>query len=482
MASNRSIREWVRPAFYLGRNPVTLLGAVLTTSSALTMIGFWLLELLYTKALPPYAGIIIYLVLPGFFILGLVLMPAGVVFRRRALKHAGTLPRVYPRIDLQHPTMRRAIVLIAIATALNVAILGTASYLGVEYMDSTQFCGKTCHTVMAPEYTAYLDSPHSRVNCVECHIGAGAPWFVRAKISGVRQVFAVTLKTYSTPIPSPVQHLRPARETCERCHWPQRFVGDKLLVHTKFASDAANTKSKDVLLMKIGGRTFQGGVGIHGRHLDHASRVTYIATDAHRQVIPVVVYVDDAGKTVEYVSTDVKTTPEQLERGEHRTMDCMDCHNRPSHTFEMPERALDRAMAEGRISPDLPFVKKQTAALLKTTYPDRDTASAKIPEALAAFYRTGYPDVYRAHRAQVEAAGDQARAIYMRNIYPEMKIGWGTYPNNLGHEDFLGCFRCHDGSHQSKDGKVITQDCDACHAVLAQDEANPKVLADLGLK
>ncbi len=482
MARTRGIREWLRPAFYLGRNPVTLLGAVLTTSSALTLVGFWFFELLQTHPLPAYAGIILYLILPGVFLIGLLFIPIGVLWHRRALKRAGTLPGEYPKIDLRQPLLRRAAILVAIATALNVVILGTASYLGVEYMDSTQFCGQSCHTVMAPEYTAYRDSPHSRVACVECHIGEGAPWFVRAKISGVRQVFAVTLKTYSTPIPSPVQHLRPARETCERCHWPQRFVGDKLLVHTKFASDAANTKTQDVLLMKIGGRTWQGGIGIHGRHLDHASRVTYIATDTHRQVIPVVLYVDDSGKTVEYVSTDVKTMPEQLERGEHRTMDCMDCHNRPSHTFELPERALDRAMAEGRISPDLPFVKKEAVALLKTPYPDRDTASAKIAEGLAAFYRAGYPDVYRTHRTQVEAAGDQAREIYMRNVYPAMKIGWGTYPNNLGHEDFLGCFRCHDGSHQSKDGKVITQECDACHAVLAQDEANPKVLADLGLK
>jgi hypothetical protein len=482
MESKRSVRGWLRPAVYLGRNPVTLLGAVLTTSAGLTMIGFWMLEVLYARALPPYAGIIIYLILPGVFVLGLVLIPTGVAWQRWKLKRAGTLPRDYPKIDLRHPTLRRAAVLITVATGLNVLILGTASYLGVEYMDSTQFCGKSCHSVMAPEYTAYLDSPHSRVACVECHIGQGAPWFVRAKISGVRQVFAVTLKTYSTPIPSPVKHLRPARETCERCHWPQRFVGDRLIVHTKFASDATNSKTQDVLLVKIGGRTLQGGVGIHGRHLDHASRVTYIATDARRQVIPVVRYVDDSGKTIEYVSTDVKTTPQQLELGEHRTMDCMDCHNRPSHTFEMPDRAVDRAMADGRISADLPFVKKQAVALLKASYPDRDTASAKISEGIVSFYRAMYPDVYRSHRSQIEAAGDQARDIYMRNVYPAMKIGWGTYPNNIGHEDFLGCFRCHDGSHQSKDGKVITQDCDACHAVLAQDEANPKILTELGMK
>jgi hypothetical protein len=225
-----------------------------------------------------------------------------------------------------------------------------------------------------------------------------------------------------------------------------------------------------------------GGVGIHGRHLDHGSRVTYIATDAHRQVIPVVRYVDDSGKTVEYVSSDVKTTPEQLARGEHRTMDCMDCHNRPSHTFELPERAVDEAMAAGTIATDLPFVKKEAVALLRATYPDQATAAAKISGGLVDFYRAKYPLIYAAHRGQIEAAADQASAIYRRNVFPAMKVGWGTYPNNLGHEDFLGCFRCHDGSHTSKDGKVITQDCDACHSVLAQEEQNPKILTELGLK
>jgi hypothetical protein len=475
-------KNWMRPIVYLGQNPLSILGAVLTTSSAVTLGGFWIFEILTTRPLPPYAGIVLYLVLPGVFVIGLLLMPVGALWQRRSLKLQGKLPREYPRIDLRHPMLRRAAVLVAIATGLNVMILGTASYLGVEYMDSVQFCGQSCHTVMAPEYTAYKDSPHSRVACVECHIGAGAPWFVRSKISGVRQVFAVALKTYSTPIPSPVQHLRPARETCERCHWPQRFVGDKLIVRPKFGDDAASTKSYDILVMKIGGRTWQGSVGIHGRHLAQASRVSYVSTDAHRQVIPVVRYTDDSGKTIEYVSTDVKTTPEQLQRGEHRTMDCMDCHNRPSHTFQMPDKAVDQAMAAGRISPELPFVKKESVALLKTPYPDRDMASAAIGEKMAEFYRTSYPDVYRAHRAQIEAAADETRQIYLRNVFPAMKIGWGTYPNNLGHDDFLGCFRCHDGSHKSKDGKVITQDCDACHALLAQDESNPKILADLGMK
>jgi len=482
MGRFRSLREWVRPVFYLGQNPLSILGAVFTTSSALTLISFWFFEILQARPLAPYAGIVFFLVLPGVFVLGLLLVPLGLLLRRRALRRAGSLPAQYPKVDLHHPVIRRAAALVALATALNVVILGVASYLGIEYMDSAQFCGQTCHTVMQPEYAAYRDSPHSRVACVECHIGEGANWFVRSKISGVRQVFAVSLHTYSTPIPSPVKHLRPARETCERCHWPQRFVGDKLLIRTKFSSDETNTKQQSVLLVKVGGRSGQAKTGIHGRHLDHGSRVSYVATDGRRQVIPVVWYVDDAGKTVEYVSTEVKTTPEQLARGEHRTMDCMDCHNRPSHTFEMPERAVDQAMTAGVISASLPYVKKEAVALLRGTYPDQETAAAKISGGLVDFYRTKYPAIYQAHRAQIEAAADQASAIYRRNVFPSMKVGWGTYPNNIGHDDFLGCFRCHDGSHASKDGRVITQDCDACHAVLAQEESNPKILKDLGLQ
>lgn len=254
-------KTWLRPIVFLGQNSISVLGAVLTTSSALTLLAFWIFELLQTRPIHPYAGIVFFLILPGVFLAGLILMPIGLLARRHKLRRAGQLPREYPRIDLRHPVLRRAAILVGTATILNFLIMGTASYLGVEYMDSAQFCGRTCHTVMQPEYTAYLDSPHSRVDCVECHIGAGAPWFVRAKISGVRQVFAVSLHTYSTPIPSPVEHLRPARETCERCHWPQRFVGDKLIVHTKFATDEKNSRTQDVLVVKVGGRTWQGESG-----------------------------------------------------------------------------------------------------------------------------------------------------------------------------------------------------------------------------
>ncbi len=476
------VKDWLRPAVYLGQNPISLIGAILTTSAAITMLGFWFYELVHAGPTRPYAGIVFFFILPAIFVLGLVLMPAGGLLRRYRLKQQGKLPHVYPTIDLRQPMLQRALALVVIMTFVNVALMGTASYKAVEHMDSVEFCGQTCHSVMAPEYTAYLNSPHSRVACVDCHIGSGAPWFVRAKISGVRQLFAVNLKTYSRPIPSPVHNLRPSRDTCEHCHWPERFTGDKFLVKTKYADDEQNTPATTVLLVKIGGRTTQGLVGIHGRHLAAAERIEYVSTDGRRQVIPRVTYTQDDGKKVEYDSDEVKPTPEQLARAERRKMDCVDCHNRPTHAFEMPERAVDDAITAGRIDRQLPYVKKQAVAALRVEYPDRATASEKIPQAIADFYKAKYPETYQSKRPIVETAAQQVKAIYLRNIFPEMKITWGTHPNNIGHDDFLGCFRCHDGKHKAADGRVINDDCSACHQILAMEEKDPKVLADLGLK
>jgi hypothetical protein len=335
---------------------------------------------------------------------------------------------------------------------------------------------------MEPEFIAYQNSPHSRVECVGCHIGPGASWFVKSKLSGVRQVFAVAFKTYERPIPSPVKELRPARETCEQCHWPQRFSGDKFVVRRRYLDDEKNTQQTTVLVLKLGGRTSNGAVGIHGRHIDEKARISYIATDERRQVIPHVRYREDGGKSVDYDSKDVKVTPAELAKGEQRAMDCVDCHNRPTHAFELPEKAVDRRIDAGLISRDLPFVKKKAVELLKAGYASRNEATRKIAAALGETYRTQYPEVYRAHRAAVESAIEAVQGIYLRNVFPDMKITWGTHPNNIGHEDFLGCFRCHDGNHVTADGKTIAADCDSCHNILAQDETNPKVLASLGVQ
>jgi hypothetical protein len=319
------------------------------------------------------------------------------------------------------------------------------------------------------------------VDCAACHIGPGASWFVRSKLSGTAQVFYTLFDTYPRPIPAPVENLRPARETCEQCHWPQRFTGDKVMVHTAYAEDEQNSATTTVLLMKVGGRAWNGTVGIHGAHLTPNTSIEYIATDTQRQTIPQVTFTDSNGQKTVYNSTDSKPTPEALAHGQHRSMDCVDCHNRPTHTFQLPARALDDAMATGHIDPALPFVKKQALAALQQVYPDRATAQRRICDTLDAFYRNSYPQIFARDHKKIDDAVAAVQQIYARNVFPEMKITWGTYLNNLGHMDSAGCFRCHDGNHTSADGKTIPNDCSTCHELKAVDEKNPAILTDLGM-
>jgi nitrate/TMAO reductase-like tetraheme cytochrome c subunit len=484
MSVKEQVGGWLRPLVYLGRNPVSMAGAVLTTSSALTVVAFWLFEIVLGggASVYPYAGILFYLVLPALFVLGLILMPAGALWRRHQLKQRGELPSLYPRVDFAHPVLRRAAALVAFATFANVVIFTAASYKGAQYMDSVQFCGTTCHTVMQPEYTAYLNSPHSRVACVQCHIGPGASWFVRSKLSGVNQLFAVLFNSYPRPIPSPVTDLRPARATCEECHWPQRFEGDVLLVLNHYDSDKANTSETTVLLMKVGGQSASGPQGIHGFHLAPGTKITYVALDRQRQEIPEVTYTDASGKTTVFRSTTIKATPQQLAHAQHRTMDCTDCHNRPAHTFQLPGDALDQEISEGYISTDLPYIKREALAALKTNYPSRQIATQRIAQTLEDFYNTRYPQVAATKSAQLQQAIQTVQQIYLRNVFPRMHVTWGTYIDDLGHMNWPGCFRCHDGSHVAPDGTPIPNDCSVCHDILAMSEHNPKILSELGVK
>jgi hypothetical protein len=475
------IRDWSQPIYFLGQNPVTLTGAVITTSTALTTIAFWFYEIFLPGPPHPYIGILVFLTLPAIFVLGLLLIPLGIWIKRRSLRSSGQLPAVFPAVDLHLPVVRRTLEWVVVATGINLLIIGTASYRGVEYLDSTNFCGTTCH-VMLPENTAYHVSPHAHVACVDCHIGPGLPRMVRAKVNGLRQVAMVTFHTYPRPIPSPVKDLRPASQTCGQCHWPQRFVGDKLLVRTSYTDNEKNTPQTDVLMLKVGGSNGQGSTGIHGHHLADAVRIRYISTDPQRQNIPAVYYTDDSGKTTEFISSDAKPTQKQLDQGEHRVMDCLDCHNRPAHSSDLPENAVDRQMSIGAISPDLPYIRKKAVEVLKVNYTTREVAQQSITSEITRFYQTNYSEIYRARRAAVEQASQEVADIYLRNIFPEMRVTWGTRPNNVGHIDSPGCFRCHDGSHTSADGQTITNDCSACHQIQASGEENPKILTDLGMK
>jgi hypothetical protein len=475
------IRNWSQPIYFLGQNPVSLTGAVITTSAALTTIAFWFYEIFLPGPPHPYIGILVFLILPAIFAVGLLLIPLGIWLRRRSLRGSGLLPASFPAIDLHLPVVRRTFEWVALATGINLLIIGTASYRGVEYLDSTNFCGTTCH-VMLPENTAYHVSPHAHVACVDCHIGPGLPWMVQAKLTGLRQVYMVATHTYPRPIPSPVKDLRPASQTCEQCHWPGRFAGNRLLVRTSYTEDEKNTPQTDVVMLKVGGSNGQGMSGIHGRHLADAARIRYVSTDPQRQTIPAVYYTDDKGKTTEFLSGDAKPTKEQLDRAEHRVMDCLDCHNRPAHVAELPENAVDKQMSIGRISPDLPYIRKKAVEVLKVNYSTREVAEQSITREITKFYQSNYPEIDGARGAAVKQAAQEVANIYLRNIFPDMRVTWGTHPNNLGHTDSLGCFRCHDGGHTSADGQTITNDCSACHQIIASGENKPKILPDLGMK
>jgi hypothetical protein len=463
------VQGWLSPLIYLSSNWLSLVGVVLVTTAAILWL-FLLPTTLRGGADSPYIGILVFLVLPAPFFLGLVLIPLGMWLKR---KRTGIHPPDFPAPTWRNPELRKLVYFIGATTVLNVVIGSQLTYGAVNYMDSVTFCGQTCHNVMQPEFTAYQNSPHSKVECVKCHIGPGASWFVRSKLSGVGQVVAVTFNTYPRPIPTPVRNLRPARETCEACHWPQKYGEDRVRIISKFADDEHNTLTKTVLLVKIGGGN--GGMGIHGTHLGVGVRIRYAHSDEARQTIPWVEYNGPAGQKV-YAVPDAKTAGLPI-----REMDCMDCHNRPTHAYELPERGIDRAMAAGLISSSLPFAKKQAVEIIKAKYTSREEAAQAIPAAFIKFYREKYPELWKQNPGQVQESAQQVLEVWKRNVFPDMNVTWGAYPNNLGHTDFPGCFRCHDGSHATKSGDSITQDCNACHNLLAMDEANPKILSDLGI-
>ena len=466
-------------ATLFGRNWLTLFGGTLAAVSAFLILSCMLVGFIGI-AESPYIGIMAFMILPIVFVGGLLLVPLGALWDRRFGSRGRTPETPFPVLDFNIPHTRHVFLTVVVLTAFNLLIIGAVSYQGVEFMDSPTFCGQVCHTVMEPEFTAYSNSPHLRVRCVECHIGPGAPWFVKSKISGLGQVLAVAMHSYPTPIPSPVENLRPSRDTCEQCHWPEKFVGDRVKVITHYRDDEANTPAKTVLLLHLGGGGGQGK-GIHSWHISPEKRTYYTAVDDKRQKIAKVRVVGQDGKeTVFSAAKDAFTAEELAGAKEERQMDCIDCHNRPSHIFKLPATEVDAAMEAGRIDATLPFIKKVgvdslTAATGQEGDPDQ------IATKVRAFYAEKYPDLAKSGPEKIDAAIGELQAIWKRNVFPKMNLTWGTHPNNLGHEQFPGCFRCHDEVLQTADGKAVGQDCEACHKVLAWDETDPEILQQLGI-
>jgi len=458
--------------FVLTRHWLSLLGLGLLATAVISWL-FVLPQQVRGHVDNPYIGILVFLVLPTVFFSGLALIPIGVYLSKRQIR------REIADASFDRKTaLRRLAWFFGATTLINILIGTQVSYRAVEYMETPQFCGASCHA-MNPELAAYRNSPHSRVECVECHVAPGAAGWINSKTNGIRQLIETALNTSPRPIPSALESNRlvPARETCENCHWPQKFSGASLRLFSKYADDETNTRTETVLLMILGGNAISG---IHGAHLGPGVHIHFAPADAARQNIPWVEYNNTNTCDVRtFVSSEKQPDPATLLP--KIEMECVDCHNRPTHTFELPERAMDKALAGGDIAIDLPYIKKQSVELLKANYATGAEAAAKLPPALAAFYEQNYPDLYTARSQDIRQAGAAVLAIYNRNVFPDLKVTWGTYPNNLGHTDFPGCFRCHDGSHTTADGKTITQDCNTCHEPLAMEEASPEILKTLGL-
>ena len=461
-------------------NPITLIGAGIATVSFGLILFLTVLEL-FAKEQKPYMGIITFILLPSVLLFGLALIAFGIWREHRRERLGKPHGMRLPQIDLNNPKHRTAFTFAVSGAILLLVFSAFGSFKAYEYTDSDEFCGEMCHSVMEPEYTAYQFSPHARVGCVKCHIGPGAGWFVRSKLSGAYQVYAVTFDLYPRPIPTPIQNLRPAQETCEQCHWPKHFFSEKQKENTYYLNDELNTRWKLNLLMKIGGGNIEAGPtsGIHW-HMNINNEVLYAHTDSTRQSIPWIRTRSADGTERIYKSTETTLTDEEIAALPTRRMDCIDCHNRPTHIYHPPARSVNHIMALGWINAALPSVKSITVGALEQTYTTKESGLDSIRIFIEGFYREHYPEIARTRQTDIQRTVEETQKIFSRNYFPEMKVNWKRFTDNIGHLYYPGCFRCHDEKHLAEDGTALTKDCNVCHTILAQEFETGKQRLSLG--
>lgn len=433
---------------------LSAIGVALTTASALLFLILLALDL--SGALQnPYDGILIFLIMPALFVLGLILIPMGL---RRSRLQDPAAQAGWPTFKLGDPPLRHAVIFVVVATAINVVILSVASFGAVHYSESEQFCGQACHTPMTPEFTAHGVGPHANVTCVSCHVGPGARGFIAGKMAGTRQLYLFTRGTFHRPIPTPVHNLPAVEGTCLTCHWADRNIGDIEKTIYEHADDEANTPTATSLLLHVGGaRAGTGsGKGIHW-HANPTNIVEYVATDDTREQISYVRASRADGTVREYFAE--KVTPESIAGRPRRRMDCTDCHNRPAHSYSSSAaRDIDAALGAGLIDAKVPFVRREAVRALVAEYPTREAAFAQIEQSMRDALKG-------ADEAALRRAIEVTQGIYRRSVFPDMKITFGTYPNQRGHTVSTGCFRCHDEAHTTRDGLAISQDCETCHTM-----------------
>ena len=456
-------------------NWVSLLGGVVTTVAALGIILVAAVEV-SSAGIESYAVTFLLMFLPALFIFGLLLIPVGLWWERRKGTDHPEDPLIRAFVSaVQDKQGRGRILFVAVATLMNVLILVVAGQKAVAHMNSPSFCGTACHTVMQPEWEAYNRSPHSRVKCVDCHIGPGASWAVKSKVDGLRQVWGVLTDDFRRPVPTPVEELRPSRDTCEQCHWPAKFHGTRVALFPHYEADEANTPSFNAVLLKVGGQNPKSGrhEGIHW-HVSPDVEIRYEVLDPQRRKIGNIAVVEKGQVVEEYKRSDGAGTSLGT-----RVMDCVDCHNRPTHIYDgSPKDAVDQALYSGELDLAVPSMAKVAVEALSRTDIRKDSAEADLLKALTEGFTRANPQAVPAADLLTRSAKVLA-GLYQRNNYPAMGVTWNTYRKHLGHQDpkeEFGCFRCHDGVHEAtrKGAREprLNQDCDLCHAVLANEE-NP---------
>jgi len=456
------------------RNWISISGAVLAVFNLASILSLLLLNLAFGFG-GSYIGLFIYIILPGFMVIGLLLIPIGMRINRvkaRKAKQEGKELN-WPVIDFNVATTRNAGIIFAVGTVFLLIISSIGSYEAFHYTESVEFCGKLCHDVMEPEYTTYHGSAHERVACVECHVGTGASWYVKSKLSGLYQVYSVLAKKYPQPIPTPIANLRPAQETCEKCHWPQKFYDNKLRIKHSYLTDETNTEVIRHMLVKTSTFITAEGVvkGIH-QHISPDVKIEYKAMEGNRQVIPWVKYTNtNTGESYVYLDNDLGLSQEKIDSLEIRVMDCLDCHNRPSHNYNAPQNFIDNSLWTGKISKTLPGIKSLAMQALYPEYSTKDSAFMAISNIVNDFYTSSYPEILQTRKTEVDAAIAEMQNQYASNIFPFMKASWKAYPNNLGHMESDGCYRCHNDRHSTDTGRVISKDCNLCHNMKAQGTA-----------
>lgn len=423
----------------------------------------------------PYFFFMINLIIGPLCGLGFLLIFLGIFFSRDK-EDIGVYALEYIQEQLARPgryvRVRRLIYLAIASTLLTVFVLTLAFYKGYQYTESVAFCGQFCHKVMEPEYVTYKNSPHSSVRCVACHLdGKDKGLWTRSKISGIRQFWAMATNSYQRPIPTPIVSLRPERENCDACHRPEKFHGDRLYIKEKFLPDRNNTLVRTILLMRVGSAGgYQGhkARGIHW-HVSKDFKLRYRYTDPKRQnIVEVVLTQPDGSRKIFTREKDGEDKASSAAKpGKVRTMDCIDCHNRPAHIFLPPGEALDRKLATGVIPRSLPYIKRQALAAITRDYPTAQMALRGISQSLRGWYKEHYPRLAATHGELLEQAVLGAQQAYKENVFPQMKVGWGTYQNFLGHADGSGCFRCHGRLFEQPSGKRLFANCNVCHIIIA---------------